>query len=857
MAPETTERGLRSSALRCAGLCFALLLAPLVSAGVVGAESGYDQFVQSQADVAKKATRSKDWDTAAAAWTAVLEVDPHSLAALEGLVDVATLRGDIDAEALARREFNWQLTSRVQDGENRLARTLSKSSDRLSEIDPFAGEAADLLGDFSDARAELGAAYLEAGLFANSLSAWITRFEMVPSGSEESVVALEAIRRCLAEGDDFVGRLGLAPDLSAGDRDAAWIAEFDRKTTKWSRAGEWKTPHYRIKVAGNWKLGEAIAKTMEQAHAFYREVWGIIPDPAPKRVDKSLRKINITTIAVNIFETHALYLKRTGAPEWSGGQFTGGSVDTYDHGNGSGSWRSTLKTLFHEASHQFMSEAVGAPPSFINEGVACLFESIEILPNGTIRRDLPTKRYLTELSKTLRRSRSFDLSYVMDPKNGNEPDFYAPRWGLIYFLRMYVDEQGAYVYRDQLEKYIYDFKRGSLGNMVEHFESFFVEPFELPGITNFADFTKVWRQWILDLDEAGRNNNARVAGFRKKARMGGIRKEWKTALAFHERVLDIEPDDAESVWGVARAARELGQIDRAVFMARRLTDLIDPEDDRHADASELHEQLDELSRDWSEPRRRLVGGMAGLAMRYDREEMPLMAMRVAQDVLDIDPYDASSRALVGRLEKQTGRSVIRWQRLFNGIDLTGWYGATTAAAFFVRDGQLVADYNRVAGTDDDGQGVSLYQTIFLERAVQGDWSMEVRIRTGYDWEIAGLCFGARDNEHFEGVVLRRGPDGTNRVDFGSFNGSWNFRGDGSYKADYDPTRRKGTLLRVDVRNREVSVSIDGVPLKPVVDGRTQDFIQYPMSALRGDAGLLVSKGVTRFTDLRLLAGKTH
>ena len=236
-----------------------------------------------------------------------------------------------------------------------------------------------------------------------------------------------------------------------------------------------------------------------------------------------------------------------------------------------------------------------------------------------------------------------------------------------------------------------------------------------------------------------------------------------------------------------------------------------------------------------------------------------MAMRVAQDVLDIDPFDASARALIGRLERETGRTVTRWLRLFNGLDLEGWYGAKTEEAFFVDESQLVADYSRVAGaaSADQGQGESLYQTIFLERAVQGDWSMEARIRAGSDWEIAGLCFGARDSDNFEGVVLRKGSDGTNRLDFGSFHGSWNFRGDGSYKADYDPTGPEGTLLRVDVRNRKVSVTIDGVPLHPVVDGKKQDFIQYPMSALRGDAGLLVSKGVTRFTDLRLLAGKTR
>ncbi len=846
-----------SSLLPCLAVC--LLLAPAVHGSPPGADTGYASFVKAQAGVAKKASRAKDWATVEAAWTAVLEVDPLSMEALAGLVEAAEKSGDPDAEALARREYNRQLARRVQAGENKLARTLTKSQERQAEIDPFAGESVELQAEFSEAQSILGQAYLEAGLFANAMVAWIARLDTVAPDSDQAVEARAAITRCLAEGGDFVGRLGLAPDLSAGERDEAWIADFNRKTAKWSRAGEWATPHYRIKVAGNWKLGEAAAKVMEEAHAFYREIWGIIPDPAPKRVDESLRDINITPIAVNIYGSHAEYVKRAGAVEWSGGQFNGSAVDTYDHGSGSGSWRSTLTTLYHEASHQFMREAVGSPPSYINEGVACLFESIEVLPNGTIRRDLPTKRYLTDLAKTLRAEPSFDLAFVMDPKNGNDPKFYAPRWGLIYFLRMFLGEQGDYVYRDQLENYIYAFKRGTPGDAVEHFESFFVEPFDIPEITNFAEFTEVWRRWILDLDASEKDSSGRVAALRKKARMGGLKKDWETALAFHERVLDLEPGDLDAVWGVAQAAEKLGQIDQAVFMARQLIELSEPDDQRRQDADTLHKALDEQAGDWTDARRRLIGGMAGLALRYDREEMSLMAMRVAQDVLDVDPFDASARALIGRLERETGRTVIRWRKLFNGLNLDGWYGAKTEEAFFVENGQLVADYGRVAGAAGgaDAEGASLYQTIFLERAVQGDWSMEARIRAGSDWEIAGLCFGARDSDNFEGAVLRKGSDGSNRLDFGSFHGSWVFRGDGSYKVDYDPTGPDGTVLRVDVRNRRVSVTIDGVPVRPVVDGKKQDFIQYPMSALRGDAGLLVSKGVTRFTDLRMLAGKTR
>jgi tetratricopeptide (TPR) repeat protein len=849
-------------------LCAAALGAGAPAAGVPPAQAppvavpppanGNAAYLKAQADVAKKALRSRDYDTAEAAWVAVLEFDPVNLAALQGLVEVAEKRGEPDAEALHRRELNTVYTARVLAGESKLQRTLDKSLERQAELDPFSGEAEQLVADHSAAMAELGGAYLEGGFYANALFCWTERLMTVHPKSEEATAAREAITRCLEEGPDYVAFLNIAPDVSDGGKDAEWIADFDKKTATFRRAGEWTTPHYRIKVAGNWRLGEATAQVMEQVSDFYREIWGIQPDPKPKKPDPTLRDVNITPIALNIYENHTVYVKKTGSPDWSGGVFMGSEVATYDHGSRGGSWRDTLSTLFHEASHQFMREAVGGVPSFVNEGIACQFESIEILPNGTIRRDAPNKRYLQAVVDLINNDPSFGLSFVMDPKNGNEPKFYAPRWGLFHFLRMYVDEQGGYVFRAQLENYLYEFKKGTPGNAVEHFEEHMLLPVQVEGMETFAEFEAVWRQWLLDLQASLKGRDKRLDEYRGKARMASLRKEHERALAFWERCFDLEPDDLEILAGLAAAAEKAGQDDRAVFLLRRWLAGADTEDRDRPKHEATVARLDRHAKDYADARRDLVGGMAGLAQRYDREELPLLAMAVAQDVLAIDPWDAAARALVSRLERETGQSVVRWQRLFNGNDLEGWFAGGSEGAFLVRDGVLTADYSRVTGGSGAAEaGVALYQTLFVDRSFAGDWSMEARIRTSQDWDIAGLCFGARDADNFEGIVLRRGNDGMNRVDFGSFDGVWSYRGDGAYKASYDPSAGEGTLLRVDVSNREVSVTIDGKPLMVVVDGKERRSIKYPMLALKGDAGLLASKGITRYTDLKLLAGRSR
>jgi hypothetical protein len=215
--------------------------------------------------------------------------------------------------------------------------------------------------------------------------------------------------------------------------------------------------------------------------------------------------------------------------------------------------------------------------------------------------------------------------------------------------------------------------------------------------------------------------------------------------------------------------------------------------------------------------------------------------------------------------------VARWQRLLNGFDPDGWDGAEGDGSFYVKDGELLNDSARVAGSKPAAGGAGgapaaddgavTYQALLLDRKVDGDFSVETRLVTRPGWQIAGIIFGARDTDHYEAIVLRnrgdgsRAEDGTpvNNVDFGSFDsGGWTFRGDGSVKAAFDPER--GVLLRVDVRGRDVSVSVDGVPVDAISGGRSVRAMKYPLAALRGDVGLLASRGITRVTGIRLLAG---
>jgi len=885
-------------ALSCTALVALVALA--AAADPAGEGGGFERFRAQQADAAKVAMRGKDWPAAEAAWNALLELDPRSLEALEGLADVAQKRADRDAEVLARIELDDALSDAIAAGDGSRARALSRSVERLAQIDPFPGEADALLSAYSEAQAELGRRYADEGFHANSLAAWQRRLRLCRPGSPEAEAASAAIADVLAKAPDAVARR-YAPVEPPGGPDAAWIAEFDRKTAKWGSAGKWDTPHYRIKCNAGWRLGSDAARAMEQVHAFYREIWGIVPDPKPAKVPPGLREIAVSPIDINIFATRAEYVTRAGTgneeTDWTGGVFKGSEVDTYDHSTTGKGSKDTMQTLFHECSHQFMDVAVGDVPSFITEGVASLFEGIEVLSNGSIRRDLPVPHYLTPLADDIQHGRALPLRSVFNAPE-NKPELYKYRWGVMYFLRMYVDESGQYVFRDRLQDYIYDFKRGGVGDETEHFTRFVLQAVKAPGLLDFDAFEAAWQKWIVDLAAELKTADKRLDVYLAKGRSAGLLGQQAEALAWYEKALDIDADDPEALWGCAAACAELAQAapagperdslnDRAVLAYRQFVDLAAEDDPRRADGAVRAGRLDPEVDFSMDVRRSLAGGMAALAHKYDEEKMPRLTLRCAQGVLGVEPFDPSARALLARIERESGLSVVRWQRLFNGFDLDGWYAGEGSGSFFVDGGVLLNDSSRAAsgkggrgkpgsdkpGSDKPGSdkgaappppaadGGITYQALLADRKVDGDFSFEARLQTGKDWQIVGLIFGARDTDHYEAIVLRnrpgteKGPGGgaLNNVDFGSFDqGAWTFRGDGSIKAEYDASA--GVVLRLDVRGREVSVSIDGQPVSPIVGGQIVEAIKYPLGALRGDVGLLASRGVSRFSDIRLGAG---
>lgn len=178
-------------------------------------------------------------------------------------------------------------------------------------------------------------------------------------------------------------------------------------------------------------------------------------------------------------------------------------VHCYDTRGDAGSLDEMLSTLFHEASHQFMTMLAGGDgtPAWLNEGTSSFFEGATAMADGKVLWPDAALGRLVTLTAMLKGQRlggptpTF-LEVISYNKPGSYPPEYYPwGWGLVYFLQQYEDPatlefayRPKYVeYRDEVIKRRTDPR--------EAFEKVFVGAGKHPTI---AAFETEWKRWIQD-----------------------------------------------------------------------------------------------------------------------------------------------------------------------------------------------------------------------------------------------------------------------------------------------------------------------------------------------------------------------
>ncbi|MBL8842160.1 MAG: hypothetical protein JNL90_11610 [Planctomycetes bacterium] len=799
-----------------------------------------------------------------------LERDPKSPEAWALQAELARLTGDADLELWAlHRRYALRVAQKARAGE------LEPLRAELLAKDPIASDLFGLKSAYVGRMAPLAEAYEKERRPHSAIRVHQQLLALDP----ELEASRAAIERISAAPDPSLAETAQARDLFEGISDE-WIREFDADHSTWEKHGILERENYVTKTDAGYEVMVRAAEAMEQMNAFYREFFRYGTEDDGRSVPK---------IALHIFKTRDEYLKLGIGPpvEWSGGHFTGNAVETYV---GPGGFEEVTTTLFHEAAHQFVSLATTAV-GWLNEGLASFFEGCRILANGTVLMNMPANHRLFPLAERMEQGWMSGPNDGVDPADANSeprtaptfrivlenqyawgPPWYAPTWGVVFFLWNYQDPvDGRFVYRAAFREFI-DKSGGRSGEgAVENFEKVVLqkpqpptkgvdfaaadEAIELP--RTVAELDEVWKRWILELRDQQTGKSDPERPWRDWARHAITRKEWESAKEHFEKGIVDAPDDAELHVDFARflQSREKGgkaagrSTDRAAKLALRALQLLEarePVDAAQVKAVDaLLATLDPKRRTLDRLLAQLEASAAGLAERYLAADRPRMAMEISWR-LGTELGFPRLFDLFERAARSSGKSLALWKLAYNEQDFDGWIDAGNDA-FHASGTEITSQFGDLAAGKFD------YQFLIADTVTSGDFSLEAELLAENNvLSFAGLVFGKKASSTFHTLVYYPGRAADARynveprqaaVDLTSFYGPDDFR---IWRHNVLPGTVSGWhKLRVDVVGRLVDVWCDG---ELVV---TQEFPS--LEVLRGSFGLITGPGAARWRNVRYLA----
>ncbi|MFT7679852.1 MAG: hypothetical protein ACI8QC_003857 [Planctomycetota bacterium] len=733
----------------------------------------------------------------------------------------------------------------------------------LAELDPSSKALFEIAEDFRGRLTSLAQRYEKQQRWHGALRVWKQVLALVP----DDQVAIDGIDRVTSQPDPSLAADAKSKDLLEGIT-AEWIAEHDAEHSEWKQAGRMEREHYITKTDAGYEVLVRVAEAMEQANGFYREFfeYGGVED------GRTVPRINVL-----IFKNREEYLKLGSSPaEWSGGQFTGSAVETYVPAGG---FEAMLGVLFHEAAHQFVSLATSAV-GWLNEGLASFFEGTRILANGSVIMNLPADHRLFPLAT--RMEAGWMTEDDLDAMEGTEapasappfdmvlqnryswgPPWYAPTWGVVFFLYNYQDPwDGRFVYRKAFRVFI-DKSGGRMGDSaVRNFEevvlanpepAFDAKPpkdavrTRLP--KTVAALNDVWKAWILDLRDRQAGELGEGLPYLRWARLAqeAGRHDWATEH-YTKGLLD-EPHSTELMMGFGGLLADSPDThDRAGSLfqsALAIFERADPPDALAiAKVERLLNKLDPNKKNLTSVMDKLREEAISLVGAYkdvDQDEMVLdLSWRFGSAFRAPELLEEYAAAV-----RRRGSGLERWELAYNEDDLDGW---SAGNGVFKPDGnKLLGRFGKVQPQNFD------FSFLTLDRVTSGDYTIEadVQVKKGKS-SYAGFVFGQKGSSTFHGVLVFPDRDVTG-VSNSGYVDLMTSRGAGATQAwRHVPVKiaqPKGSTsagnwhkLRLDVIGKQVDVWFDGELVATHAFGSS--------STLRGRFGLVVGRGESEFRRVR-------
>ncbi len=805
----------------------------------------------------RDAVAKQRWDDAAIVIQRALERDPKSPEAWELRAQWGEGVGDKDEQVFA---LHKELALLVAQKGNK--KQIDAIRTKLEALDPVASDLFKLREGFIDKLEPIAEQYEKEKRPHSAIRV----LQEVLALDPERETAQAAIERISASPDPTLAETAKPKDLLADVSDA-WIRDHDEKHKEWKERAKLERDHYITTTDAGYEVLVRSAEAMEQMNAFYRQFfWG------EKGKDRAVGRIEL-----HIFKNRAEYLKLGQSPvEWSGGQFTGSAVETYI---GDGGYEETVTTLFHEAAHQFVSLATSAA-GWLNEGLASFFEGCRMLSNGTVQMNMPANHRLFPLVQRMNKGWMKDShDGISDSNASQEPDtaptfrivlenkyawgppWYAPTWGVVYFLYNYQDPaDGRFIYRKAFMEFI-DASSGRSGEgAVENFEKVVLDNPQRPSpglpsseriklVKTVDELNDVWFQWMVQLadEQSGRLKAERP--YLQWARYARKRGEWEVATEHFEKGAIATPNDidllSEFADHLAEHAHDTDRAAKLVLQALRVAEAGDNVDEKRVDQLEAQlarfdpkrETLDAIHRDlWKKA--------TAIVQKYMDAKLYMMAMEVSSHL----GSDLSVPGMFSAFEKaarESKKSIQLWQLAYNEQNLDGWSHADPKV-WQPYGGELWATFGQYKEDDFN------FQFLGFDKITSGDFSMEAEVLAEKgECSFCGLAFGKKGGSNFHAIMLfggreadpakkqvERDPEVQISTIYGA-NASkmWVHIGIGK--------QRGWHKLRFDITGGLIDLWVDG-----------QFTLRHDFESadvLRGSFGLVMGPGSAKFRNVRYLA----
>jgi len=375
---------------------------------------------------------------------------------------------------------------------------------------------------------------------------------------------------------------------------------------------ERETEHYRLVCHLEPKVVERLGDLMDDVHAFYVRVYF---DGDAKRARGTKATIKIAPDK----PTMLLGWGGGGEPEgwWSPGT---NEVHAYDTRKTSGSLDDMLETMFHEASHQFMTLLAGGSqvPAWLNEGTSSFFEGTVAMADGRVLWPRAAESRLENLRYQIASKKAPRLRDVVEYAGAGSyaAEYYAWGWGLVYYLQEYEDPTTLeHVYRPLYAQYRDEVIQKGVASF-ELFERWFLGKRSPRNHPDFSSFERDWESWILGevAPLHGRDAKARTLRIQRIERLVAAANEPKKkkggpdaadllsrALVHFEWIrtrIDKGAPDAELLLRQADVFERLARSSSAAALIEEVLDLADRAkfvlDDERRDA--LMKRLSKLDR---------------------------------------------------------------------------------------------------------------------------------------------------------------------------------------------------------------------------------------------------------------------